>query len=342
MIDQIGEPAPSLTRLALVLARQWWPQLVALAAACGVVAMTIAGAACVGRSMETGLRNRALGRLGRIEAALVGETFFTIDLAERMRAGSAGGGPAAIVSAIVMPVTVSAGGSTAAATLLACNDPAGLGFEPVPPPLAPAGILVNSPLATTLGLVGGEAIVLRLPRRSAVPADSPLGRRTDDSDGRRLRVTTVLPSQGIGSFSLRPVQATGPLVVTSLEVAQAILRRGRVANVVFAAGNPATGEAAACALAVDLLAPFLEPAEPPESGLRRLLALWEPLLPPEPPAPPESFEVGRHIVFFSFKLQHGCGHGSLGWPWLRFSGKGSGSPRQLRNGSLALEGPWKS
>lgn len=245
MIDQIGEPAPSLTRLALVLARQWWPQLVALAAACGVVAMTIAGAACVGRSMETGLRNRALGRLGRIEAALVGETFFTIDLAERMRAGSAGGGPAAIVSAIVMPVTVSAGGSTAAATLLACNDPAGLGFEPVPPPLAPAGILVNSPLATTLGLVGGEAIVLRLPRRSAVPADSPLGRRTDDSDSRRLRVTTVLPSQGIGSFSLRPVQATGPLVVTSLEVAQAILRRGRVANVVFAAGNPATGEAAA-------------------------------------------------------------------------------------------------
>ena len=245
MSDHSGPPASSLTRLALILARQWWLQLGALAAACGVVAMTIAGAACVGRGLEAGLRNLALGRVGRIEAALVGEHFFTADLAERLRAGLDDRGPAAIVPAIVMPVTVSAGGSTAAATLLACNDPAGLGFEPVPPPLAPAGILVNPPLATTLGLAGGEAVVLRLPRRSTVPADSPLGRRSDDSDGRRLTVTGVLPSQGIGSFSLRPVQATEPLVITSLEVAQAILRRGRVANVVFAAGNPATGDAAA-------------------------------------------------------------------------------------------------
>ena len=76
--------------------------------------------------------------MGRIEAALVGEHFFTADLAERLRAGLDDRGPAAIVPAIVMPVTVSAGGSTAAATLLACNDHAGLGFEPVPPPLAPA------------------------------------------------------------------------------------------------------------------------------------------------------------------------------------------------------------
>ena len=51
MSDHSGPPASSLTRLALILARQWWLQLGALAAACGVVAMTIAGAACVGRGL---------------------------------------------------------------------------------------------------------------------------------------------------------------------------------------------------------------------------------------------------------------------------------------------------
>ncbi len=264
-----GTPLASFTRLAAVLARQWWPQIAALAAACGVVATTIAGALCVGGSMEAGLRQLAVGRLGRINAALVGETFMTGEIASRLAERSRHGGPAALVPALVMPVTVSAGGSTARATLLACNDPAGLGFEPTPPPLPPAGILINPPLAATLGVAAGDAVVLRLPKRSGVPADNPLGRRTGESDGRRLPVSAVLPPQGIGSFSLRPVQATGPLVVTSLEVAQRILRRGNLVNAVFAVGMPAGDDAAAW------LREMMEPSLA-DFGLRLEAATTEP------------------------------------------------------------------
>jgi hypothetical protein len=272
-------PLASLPGLATALARQWWPQVAALAAACGVVATTIAGALCVGDGMQAGLARLAVERLGRIDAAVIAEEFFTTRLAASLPA--AAGSPRHAVPAIVMPaVAVKPGGATARVTLLACDDPAALGFEPGPPALEPEGVLVNQPLAAALGLMAGDPVVLRLPTPSSVPADSPLGRRTGESAGRRMSVTAVLPPEGIGQFSLRPTQATAPLVVTSLDTARRILRLDDAANVVFAVGMPAGGEALASLR--ERLAPTLadyglalEPAtdEPPSLRLtsRRLI-----------------------------------------------------------------------
>jgi putative ABC transport system permease protein len=275
-------PLDSLTGLAIRLARQWWPQLAALAAACGVVAATIAGALAVGSSLQAGLQRLALGRIGRIDAAVVAPEFFTTQLVARLdSAGSEGGGPGRLLPAIVMPAVATRGdGARVRITLLACDDPAALGFEPAPPPLEAGGVIVNGPLAEALGLAVGEPMILRLPTASSVPADSPLGRRSGESAGRRLRVTAVLPPQGIGQFSLRPVQATGPLAIASLRDAQRIIRRGDVANVAFAVGMPAEADAAAWLR--DRIAPSLadhglefEPAgdEPPSLRLvsRRLI-----------------------------------------------------------------------
>jgi putative ABC transport system permease protein len=247
-------PVASLVGLAAALARQWWPQVAALAAACGVVATTISGALSVGEGMQAGLARLALDRLGQIEAAVIAEDFFTANLATRFTTD--GGGPSHVVPAIVMPaVAVKPGGATARVTLLACADPAALGFEPTPPAVEPEGVLVNQPLAESLGLAAGEPVVLRLPTPSSVPADSPLGRRTGESAGRRLSVAAVLPPEGIGQFSLRPTQATAPLVVTSLATARRILRLDDATNVVFAVGMPEGREAAAWLR--DRLAPTL-------------------------------------------------------------------------------------
>lgn len=238
-----ARPLESLAGLDARLGRQWWPQLAALAAACGVVATTIAGALAVGGAMQAGLRNLALERLGRIDAAVLGEDFFTAGLAEGL--GRDVGGPRQIVPAIVMPATAArADGTAARITLLACDDPAALGFDPAPPAVEPGGLLVNGPLAEALGIAVGEPVILRLPTRSSVPADSPLGRRTGDSAGRRLAVTAVLPQQGSGQFSLRPVQATAPLAVTSLGEARRILGRDDAVNAIFAVGMPAGLDAA--------------------------------------------------------------------------------------------------
>jgi len=243
-MSRVDRPLESLAGLASRLARQWWPQLAALAAACGVVATTIAGALAVGGAMQEGLRALAVERLGRIDAAVLGEDFFTAELAESLAREP--GSPQQLVPAIVMPATAArADGSTAKITLLACDDPAALGFDPAAPAVQPGGLAINEPLAEAIGLEPGAAVILRLPTRSSVPADSPLGRRTGESNGRRLTVTTVLPPRGIGQFSLRPVQATAPLAVTSLAEARRILGRDEAVNVIFAVGMPPGADAAA-------------------------------------------------------------------------------------------------
>ena len=55
MSSAVRPPLASIFGLATSLARQWWPQVAALAVACGVVATTIAGALSVGGAMQTGL-----------------------------------------------------------------------------------------------------------------------------------------------------------------------------------------------------------------------------------------------------------------------------------------------
>jgi len=243
-------PVRSLAGLAYGLATRWWPQLLALAAACAVVATTITGALGVGDVIQAGLHRLAVGRLGRIEAALLGDGFFRRSLADELAAAGAAESPRlACTPALVLPVTLAAtrpDAETSRATLLACDDPAGLGFEPPPPPLEEATVLVNRRLASALRVVAGDTLVLRLPKRSAVPADSPLGRRVPESVGRRLRVAAVVADDGLGRFSLRPVQAAEPLAVMSLTDAQAILREGDVANAVFVvASGTSTGDVAA-------------------------------------------------------------------------------------------------
>jgi putative ABC transport system permease protein len=274
-----ARPLETLVDLTVRLARQWWPQLAALAAACGVVATTIAGALAVGGAMQAGLRTLALERLGRIDAAVLGDDFFTAGLAAGLEPGRAG--PRQVVPAIVMPaVAARADGGAVRITLLACDDPAALGFDPAPPALEPGGLLVNGPLAEAIGVAAGQPLILRLPTGSSVPADSPLGRRSGESAGRRLTVTAVLPPRGIGQFSLRPVQATSALAITSLREARRILRRDEAANAVFAVGMPADADAAGWLR--DRLVPSLadhglalEPAgdEPPSVRLvsRRLI-----------------------------------------------------------------------
>jgi putative ABC transport system permease protein len=231
-------PVRSAVGLALRLTRQWWPHLLSLAAACGIVAATIAGALGVGDALTQGLRRLALARLGGIQAAVLSDGFFRAELADettnRLRSQAATENASAakvLVPAIVMEVSLEGAatgdraGRSARATLLACDDLPALGFSPltaVPPADA---VAINSVLASRLGVGPGDPVVLRVTKLGDVPADSPLGRRTADSWSRRLRVAEVLPADGLGEFSLRPTQVTGGLAVASLATAQAVLRR---------------------------------------------------------------------------------------------------------------------
>jgi len=67
-------------------------------------------------------------------------------------------------------------------------------------------IVLNRPLADDLGVKVGDAVVVRLPRPSSIPADSPLGRKSETVRSRRLTVSEIIPAEGLGRFSLRPDQ----------------------------------------------------------------------------------------------------------------------------------------
>ncbi|MEI6239094.1 MAG: FtsX-like permease family protein [Planctomycetia bacterium] len=242
---EAGQPVASVTGLALRLVRHWWRQLAALAAACGVVAATISGALGVGAAVEQGLLRLAMSRLGRIDAAVVGEDFFRAALAGDMAAGAAPGDSATLVPAIVIEAVVETAADgrgparSTRALVLACDDPATLGFAGPVPTLSVDTVAVNGPLASALGAEAGTPLVLRIAERSTAPADSPLGRRETRSTGRRVAVATVLSDEGLGQFALEPAQVTQPLVVAPLAMVQKLVDRGDVANVIFAVSGGA-------------------------------------------------------------------------------------------------------
>jgi len=261
-----GRPVASVAGLALRLVRHWWRQLAALAAACAVVAATISGALGVGAAVEQGLLGLALGRLGRIDAAVVGEDFFRARLAGELAGspppdGSTALVPAIVIEAVVETVADGRGPSRSTrAVVLACDDLAALGFVGPLPTLSGDVVAVNGPLAAVLAVEPDESLVLRVAERSAAPADSPLGRRDTRSVGRRVAVQTVLPAAGLGQFALEPSQVTRPLVVASLATVRKLVNRGEVANVIFATPRDAGG-ARALGIADSLrarLAPTLE------------------------------------------------------------------------------------
>ncbi len=71
----------------------------------------------------------------------------------------------------------------------------------------------------------GDELVLRLPRPSDIPPDSPLGRKSANIASRRLRVAGVVPAAGLGRFGLNPSQQSPRNAYVALEELQAVLLR---------------------------------------------------------------------------------------------------------------------
>ena len=194
-----------------------------LAASCGLLATVIGGSVGVGDAIVDNLVRRAEARLGAVLAAVTSERPFEADLASRMDA----------VPAFVSPVSIEATGTVrraTRATLLGIEDCGSLGFPGAEPKLDPDSVAVNGPLARDLGVVVGDTVVLRVLERSAIPSDSPLGRRVTGSLGRRVKVVAMLDDAGLGGFSLEPSQSDEPLAVVSLATAQEIVRKPGMAN----------------------------------------------------------------------------------------------------------------
>lgn len=225
------------------LAHHWRSHVpTALGAAVGTA--VLAGALLVGDSVRGSLRALALGRLGRVEAAVISSRFFRQALAEAA--------PGAVPALLLRGAAENADTQARAGRVSVWGvDPRFWSLGEAPPGpgalerFTGQSVIVNETLAEELGVREGAELLLRLGRPSAIPAETLLGRRDEAVATLRLTVRGVLPDHGAGALELgprpsRPLNAFVPLEF----VQRALGRSGRVNTLLLPLDDSASGPGA--------------------------------------------------------------------------------------------------
>ncbi len=221
-----------------------------MAVALGVAAATavLTGALVVGDSVRGSLKQLATDRLGRIDEVLVTPRFFREQLADELSSA-----PQfrehfeAAVPAIMLQGTLEnpngiGGHQHRAGNVNVLGSPPEFWkFGSGGPAKAPTGdeIVLNEPLAQQLHAKVGDEIILRLPQASDVPADSPLGRKTDTVRSRRFTVSAIIPADGLGRFGINPTQQLPFNASTPTAPLQQLIGVPDRVNSILVAGNSA-------------------------------------------------------------------------------------------------------
>jgi len=217
---------------------------VAFGVAAGTAVLT--GALLVGDSMRGSLRKLALERLGRVDVVLAPGEFFRVELADELAAKSEFAEPfSAAVPAILLAGTLENPGQDPPRRANQINLIAAdrrfwqLGSTSLDVSPDARQIVLNRSLAKDLGVAEGDAVMLRLPRLGAIPAESPLGRKTETVDGHRLTVSRVIAAEGLGRFGLNPTQHLPRNAFVPLDWLAERLDVPGQANVILVAGAEA-------------------------------------------------------------------------------------------------------
>ena len=160
------------------------------------------GALLVGDSVRGSLRDMALARLGKIEAAMAtGDRLFRAELATNLKAA---------------PVLALPGTANSADGARRANRVHVLGVDEhfwklatKAPPFAtvpPDSVVLNQALADQLAAKPGDEVLLRVSKVSALSQDVALTTRDGQSVALRLRVHAVVVAEELGRFSLQANQ----------------------------------------------------------------------------------------------------------------------------------------
>ncbi len=217
-----------------------------------VSAAVIVGALSVGESVRHSLVGLALERLGLVTYALVAEgDYFSAELAGRMNtefAGQAMGGGEGLhaVSLLILPGSAGVPGVRSRVGdvgIIGVGDgfggliPSGAGGYPGWEMPGDGLAVINSFLASRLGLKPGDDLVLRFSPPSSLPGDLPLLGKKDALLSVRLRVESIAPEGFPGDFSLRNSQTAVGNVFVCLDWLSRRAGIGGKANVILAASD---------------------------------------------------------------------------------------------------------
>ena len=227
-------------------AYHWRTNLAVLLGVAAAVSV-LGGALLVGESVRGSLRDIALTRLGKTDAAVSSAGFFRAAAADAIAASS--GGSAAPLIVATGFVTHEASGRRAGGVTVYGVDERFWSFHGVPPP---DGAAVSPALAAELGAAAGDVLLVRLQRPSEIPLESLFGRK--DEVGRTLRLTlaNVLSRDRLGEFSLKQQQAELRAVFAPLSRIGRDLGLSDKVNTVLVAGSDDGRIAAAARAAMGL------------------------------------------------------------------------------------------
>jgi len=236
----------SLPRLVAAGLQTYWKRHLNVALAVATATAVLTGALMMGDSMRASLRHLVLDRYQRIDQVLVTDHFFDTALADRLRQRAAFRDHFdAVGSTLLLPGSVEVPGGARAGGRARRRSATILGVGPwfwdlggkTRPRRQPRGaeLVLNRPLADQLRVAVGDEVLVRFARPAAIPADSPLGRKTDTAQSRRMRVVDVIPAVGLGRFDLSNSQQLPRNAYVPLDTLQSMLHRPGQANCLLVA-----------------------------------------------------------------------------------------------------------
>jgi len=228
------------TSLARRSLRYYWRSNVAVVLGVAVAVAVLVGSLLVGDSVKGSLRDLALERLGKTDYALRSNVFFREELAAAPAIEK--------VADLCAPAIITQGVAKSARSGVTVPEVNVLGvgdtFWPIaggtsPDGLGKRGVAVNEQLAGDVGVAKGDTLLITVGKRGVAPSDTVFARlgRDDTTQTLRLTVADVIPSRGVGNFTLRSDQTRPRNVYISLPWLQRQIRQRNRINSVLAVSS---------------------------------------------------------------------------------------------------------
>lgn len=278
-----------------------WANL-AVAAGVAVATAVLSGALMVGDSVNGSLRDLALRRLGPVDYAAAGATFFRDDLGRRIAASAELGRvfPSTATGILVRGSAADADGQARAAGVQIAALDDWLVVEP-------GRCVINAHLAEQLGAAVGDALVFTVPRATDVPGGAVLARveRGSRLAGLRAEVARVADDGWQAAFALQPTQRAQSLAWVNLGQLQRLVDQPDRANLFLlqapAAAPAVDDQAYASLFTLDDYGLKLAPVNDAQAALTSRSTYLPPAVETAlaglpPPAPGRPWEMDRALV----------------------------------------------
>ena len=227
--------------LALRSLSYYWRTNVAVIVGVATAVAVLAGALLVGDSVRGSLRDLVTRRLGAADHVIVSAEFFRDQLAGDISADESFA--RSFTRAVPLIVLPGVAGTPESARRVGRVRVYGVDarfwrFHGLSPqPIEEREALLSRALATELSAVAGNSLLVRVQRPSEVPLESLHSRKEDLGRTLNLRVRGIVPTSGLGDFSLDPQQGDVRAVFVPLSTLQGELELADDVNTILAASR---------------------------------------------------------------------------------------------------------